>query len=89
MHVYKALLLLALLLLCLTHLEYASAVWAQQTARRTLLTEKVSIQIDAVRFITTNNIKGKDVRGATGKLFLQLLEQRRKTTRHISLLLKN
>ena len=60
-----------------------------QPARRTLLTEKVSIQIDAVRFITTNNIKGKDVRGATGKLFLQLLEQRRKTTRHISLLLKN
>jgi len=68
--------LIAYQVLCLPHLEYASAVWDPSWKKGISGLEK--IQVDAVRFIA--NIKGrKDVESAMTKLFLQSLKQQRRT----------
>ena len=65
------------------HLEYARAAWDPTGEKGIADLER--IQIDAIRFIT--NTRRRNLKSAMDKLFLQLLEQRRKS-RHISLFLK-
>ena len=62
------------------HLEYARAAWDPTGEKGIADLER--IQIDAV-----TNTKGRNLKGAIEKFFLQPLEQRRKTSR-ISHLLK-